>query len=155
GYQALLLTDRLQGEAREVGRLVGGLARGVVESALPLAPPCCIVLGGETTVTVRGSGIGGRNLELALGAALALDGCAGVAVLSFATDGMDGSSGAAGAIATGDTVAPARALGLSPHAALATSDTAPFFRALGDLRVTGPSGTNVNDLVVILASANS
>jgi hydroxypyruvate reductase len=155
GYQALLLTDRLQGEAREVGRLVGGLARGVVESALPLAPPCCIVLGGETTVTVRGSGSGGRNLELALGAALALDGCAGVAVLSFATDGMDGSSGAAGAIATGDTVARARALGLSPHAALATSDTAPFFRALGDLRVTGPSGTNVNDLVVILASAKS
>ncbi len=131
--------------------MVGGLARGMRESALPFPPPGCLVLGGETTVTVRGHGRGGRNLELALGAALALDGCPRAAVFSFATDGADGSSGAAGAIATGDSLARAAALGRSAHQALADSDTAPFFEALGDLWVTGPSGTNVNDLVVALA----
>lgn len=151
GFRALLLTDRLQGEAREVGMLVGGLARGMRESAIPVSPPGCLVLGGETTVTVCGHGRGGRSLELALGAALALDGCSHAAVFSFATDGADGSSGAAGAIATGDSLARAGALGRSAHRALADSDTAPFFEALGDLWVTGPSGTNVNDLVVALA----
>ena len=151
GFRALLLTDRLQGEAREVGRVIGSLARGPRDSALPFPPPACLVAGGKTTVTVRGRGRGGRNLELALGAAQALAGCARTAVLSFATDGVDGSSGAAGALATGDTLARAGALGRSAEDALAASDTAPFFDALGDLWVTGPSGTNVNDLVVVLA----
>ena len=151
GFRTLLLTDRLEGEAREVGRIVGGIACGMHEGALPFAPPGCVVLGGETTVTVRGQGRGGRNLELALGAAQALAGCPRVVVFSFATDGMDGSSGAAGAIATGDTLARAAGLGLSARQALAESDTAPFFEALGDLWVTGLSGTNVNDLVVALA----
>jgi hydroxypyruvate reductase len=150
GFTVALWTDRLQGEAREVGRLLGGIARGVREGGIPLAAPACLVLGGETTVTVRGRGQGGRNLELALGAALTLDGCAHAAVFSFATDGMDGSSGAAGAVVTGDTLARAAALGLSAGAAFAASDTAPFFRALDDLVVTGPSGTNVNDLAVVL-----
>jgi glycerate 2-kinase len=151
GFRAMLLTDRMQGEAREVGRLVGGIARGMKERDVPLPAPACLVIGGETTVTVRGKGRGGRNLELALGAALALDGCPRAAVFSFATDGVDGSSGAAGAIARGDTLARARALGRSAHAALAENDTAPFFAALDDLWSTGPSGTNVNDLAVLLA----
>lgn len=151
GFRTLLLTDRLQGEAREVGRVVGALARGPRESALPFPPPVCLVCGGETTVTVRGRGRGGRNLELALGAAQALDGCARTALFSFATDGVDGSSGAAGALATGDTLARADVLGRPAERALADNDTAPFFDALGDLWVTGPSGTNVNDLVVVLA----
>ena len=151
GFRALLLTDRLQGEAREVGRVVGGLARGMRESGLPLAPPACLVLGGETTVTVRGGGRGGRNLELALGAALVLEGCPRTAVFSFATDGLDGSSAAAGAVATGETLARAAALGLSPRGALDGNDTEPFFQALGDLWITGSSGTNVNDLSVALA----
>ena len=102
-------------------------------------------------MTVRGNGRGGRNLELALGAALALDGCRHAAVFSFATDGVDGSSKAAGAVARGDTIARAKRLGLSAHAALAANDTEPFFAALDDLWITGPSGTNVNDLVVALA----
>jgi len=151
GFRTLLITDRMQGEARDVGRLLGGVARGLEASALPFPPPACLVFGGETTVTVRGPGRGGRNLELALGAALTLEGCRSTAVFSFATDGLDGSSGAAGAIATGDTLARARALGLDPHAALDRSDSAAFFEALGDAWVTGPSGTNVNDLVVVLA----
>jgi len=151
GFRALLLTDRMQGEAREVGRLIGGLARGLETSSLPFPPPACLVFGGETTVTVRGPGRGGRNLELALGAALTLEGARAAAVFSFATDGMDGSSGAAGALATGDTLARARALGLDAHGALERSDSAAFFEALGDAWVTGASGTNVNDLVVVLA----
>ncbi len=151
GFRTLFLSDRMQGEAREIGRCVGGFARGMRERGLPLAAPACLVLGGETTVTVRGPGRGGRNLELALGAAQALEGCERAAVFSFATDGVDGSSGAAGAVATGDTLARARAAGLSAHTALAGSDTAPFFEALGDLWTPGPSGTNVNDLVVALA----
>jgi hydroxypyruvate reductase len=151
GFHALLFTDRMQGEAREIGRLVGGLARGIAETGRPLTVPSCLVLGGETTVTVRENGCGGRNLELALGAALTLDGCPHAAVFSFATDGLDGSSRAAGAIAAGDTLERAAARGLSAHDALARNDTEPFFAALGDLWVTGPTGTNVNDLTVALA----
>jgi hydroxypyruvate reductase len=151
GFRSCLLTDRMQGEAREVGLLVGGLARGMREAGLPLPPPACLVLGGETTVTVRGSGRGGRNLELALGAAQALEGCPGVAVLCVATDGLDGSSGAAGAVVTGETLARARASGLSVHRALSENDSASFFLALGDLWTTGASGTNVNDVAILLA----
>jgi glycerate 2-kinase len=151
GFDTLFLTDRMQGEAREIGRLAGGIARGMEEHGRPLKAPACVVLGGETTVTVRGQGRGGRNLELALGAAVALEGCRHAAVFSFATDGLDGSSRAAGAIATGDTLARAQALGRSAHRALADNDSEPFFDALGDLWVTGPSGTNVNDLAVLLA----
>lgn len=151
GFRTLLLTDRLQGEAREAGRVVGGIARGMSEGHVPIAAPACVVLGGETTVTVRGNGHGGRNLELALGAALALDGCWHAAVFSFATDGVDGSSKAAGAVVRGDTLARAKRLGLSAHRALATNDTEPFFATLTDLWITGPSGTNVNDLALALA----
>lgn len=150
GFRAVVLTDRLHGEAREVGRVTGAIARSAREAGLPLPAPACLVLGGETTVSVRGAGRGGRNHEMALGAALALQGCSRVAVFCFATDGMDGSSGAAGAIATGDTIARARAAGLDPDRALAASDTGAFFDALGDAVVTGPSGTNVNDVAVAL-----
>ncbi len=150
GFHALLLTDRMQGEAREVGRLAGAIARGMRETGIPCPVPGCLVMGGETTVTVRGEGRGGRNLELALGAAVSLAGAGRTAVFSFATDGMDGSSGAAGAIATGETLARAAAIRLDAARAFEASDTAPFFEALGDLWVTGLSGTNVNDLVVAL-----
>jgi hydroxypyruvate reductase len=150
-FATLLLTDRLAGEAREVGVVVGHVARGLSTSGLPLSPPACVVWGGETTVTVRGKGKGGRNLELALGAAAPLAGAPHTVLLSFATDGVDGSGGAAGALVTGETLTRAAALGLSADAAVAGSDTAPFFAALGDLWTPGPSGTNVNDLVVILA----
>lgn len=150
GFHAAILTHHLQGEAREAGRVVGGIARSMRDAGYPIGAPGCAILGGETTVTVRGNGHGGRNQELALGAALALDGVARAAVFSFATDGVDGPTEAAGAIARGDTVSRAGALGLSPHRALADNDAEPFFRALDDLWITGPSGTNVNDLAVAL-----
>lgn len=150
GFSAIVLTTFLEGEAREVGRVVAGLAKGVRRFAQPLLAPACVVLGGETTVTVRGSGRGGRNQELALSAAMALDGWEEIAVMSFGTDGIDGPTDAAGAIATGDTLARARALGLSADAALAANDAYPFFEALGDLVVTGRTGTNVGDVVVVL-----
>jgi glycerate 2-kinase len=150
GFSGLLLTDRLQGEAREVGRLLGGIARSMADAGLPLAAPACLVLGGETTVTVRGKGRGGRSLELVLGAALTLEGSPRTALFAFATDGLDGSSRAAGAIATGETLARAAALGLDAQEALRENDSEAFFDALGDLWVTGGSGTNVNDLAVVL-----
>ncbi|HEX9668871.1 MAG TPA: DUF4147 domain-containing protein [Thermoanaerobaculia bacterium] len=151
GFRSQVVTTFLQGEAREAGKLIGGCAASVLGHAVPFAAPACLVFGGETTVTVRGSGRGGRNQEVALGAALALAGWDHAAVFSFATDGIDGPTAAAGAIATGDTVGRAAALGLSPHRALADNDSEPFFRALGDLWVSGPTGTNVNDLTVALA----
>ena len=150
GFRALVMTQYLQGEAREAGRVVGGIARTVREAGHPAAPPLCLVFGGETTVTVRGSGRGGRSHEVALGAAIALDGTARVAVLAFGTDGLDGASDAAGARATGETLQRAAAAGLSAAAALDRNDTDPFFRALGDQVVTGPTGTNVNDLAIAL-----
>lgn len=151
GFDARVLTVHLQGEAREAGRVVGAIARSARETGVPAAPPACLVLGGETTVTVHGGGRGGRNLELALGAARTLAGCGRALVFSFATDGLDGNSGAAGAFAAGDTLERARGLGLDPDRAVAASDTAAFFEALGDAWVTGPSGTNVNDLALALA----
>ncbi len=150
GFRAQVVTTFLQGEAREAGRMVGGCAASVRAHGLPVAAPACLVFGGETTVTVRGAGRGGRNQELALGAALALDGVRAAAVFGFATDGIDGPTTAAGAIATGETLARAAASGLSAHRALAENDSEPFFRALGDLWESGPSGTNVNDLAVAL-----
>jgi glycerate 2-kinase len=150
GFHSLLVSTFLQGEAREVGKVVGGVAASVAAGGVPVAAPACLVFGGETTVTVSGRGRGGRNQELALGAAVTLAGWPGSAVFSFATDGVDGPTRAAGAVATGDTLARASALGLSWHRAFADNDTEPFFRALGDLWESGVTGTNVNDLVIAL-----
>ena len=151
GLNALLLSTYIEGEAREVGRVVAGLAKELAAIGAPLPRPACLVLGGETTVTVRGPGRGGRNQELALAAALALDGWGDhVAVATLATDGGDGTGDAAGAVATGATVAHARALGLDPAAALAANDSYAFWHALGAGIVTGPTGTNVNDLTFVI-----
>jgi glycerate 2-kinase len=150
GFGALLLSTYVEGEAREVARVAAALAKGMRGHGDPLSPPACLVWGGETTVTIRGEGKGGRNQELALATALALDGWPGVLVMALATDGTDGPTDAAGAIATGATVARARALGLDPQAALDANDSYPFFDALGDLILTGPTGTNVNDLLFVL-----
>ncbi len=150
GFGALLLSTYVEGEAREVARVAAALAKGMRGHGDPLSPPACLVWGGETTVTIRGAGKGGRNQELALAAALALDGWPGVLVMALATDGTDGPTDAAGAIATGETVARARALGLDPQAALDVNDSYPFFDALDDLILTGPTGTNVNDLLFVL-----
>ena len=152
GLNALLLSTFVEGEAREVARVAAALAKQVVRFDQPVKKPACLVWGGETTVTVRGSGLGGRNQELALSAAIALDGWRHVLIEALGTDGTDGPTDAAGAIATGDTMSRARALGLVARAHLADNDAYHFFAPLSDLVITGPTGTNVNDLLFALIS---
>ncbi len=151
GFHALLLTTFLEGEAREAGRFLAAVLRELAASGRPLPRPACLVAGGETTVTLRGNGRGGRNQELALAAALALAGTPDVALVALATDGGDGPTDAAGAVASGDTVRRARALGLDPAAHLARNDAYPFFEAIDDLLRPGPTTTNVNDLAFLFA----
>lgn len=150
GYNSLLLTTFVEGEAREVAKVAVALAKGVHAHGHPVHAPACLVWGGETTVTVRGSGKGGRNQELALSAALGIEGLAGVAVLALATDGSDGPTDAAGAVVDGDTVRRARDLGLDPYTALANNDAYTLLNATGDLLRLGPTGTNVNDILIML-----
>ena len=151
GLRALLLSTYVEGEAREVGRVVAALAREEAARDGPLPRPCCLVLGGETTVRVRGAGLGGRNQELALAAAEKIAGLDGVILASLATDGNDGPTDAAGALVDGTTLARARTLGLDPGRSLADNDAYHFFEPLGDLLLTGPTNTNVNDLVFVFA----
>jgi glycerate-2-kinase len=143
---AIVEGDVLVGEASELGRRLG--AR-LVE--LAHARPVACIVGGEPTVTGAGAGRGGRALELALAAAPSIAGLADAAIVAFATDGRDGSSDAAGAVVDGTTLARAAALGLDPASALAAHDTAPLFAALGDLLHVAPTGTNVCDVVLLLA----
>ncbi len=149
GLNTLLLSTFVEGEAREVARVAAGLVKEVAAYDRPVARPACLVWGGETTVTVRGEGKGGRNQELALAAALALEGVPNALLVALGTDGTDGPTDAAGAVASGETVADARSLGLDPVASLDNNDSYPFFDALGDLIRTGPTGTNVNDLLFL------
>jgi len=147
GFTARPVETPIEGEAREVARQIAG---ALAERTAP-DPPFAVVFGGETTVTVRGQGEGGRNQELALAAALEIEGREGVVIASFATDGIDGPTDAAGAIATGQTCQRAREIGLDPRAYLDDNDSHAFFDLLGDLINTGPTGTNVNDLAFVLA----
>jgi glycerate-2-kinase len=145
GMRALIASEGLRGEAREAGRRLAGLGR-----ATRHGPPVCLLAGGETTVTVRGAGLGGRSQELALAAALELAGEARVALLAAGTDGSDGPTDAAGAFADGGSVARGARLGLDARACLARNDAHPFFAAEGGLVRTGPTGTNVLDLALVL-----
>jgi glycerate 2-kinase len=146
GYHTIIHSSTLTGETRIVAADFTALLH-----QLTTGLPVCILAGGETTVTVRGSGKGGRNQEFALAAALELQGVPHVLLLSAGTDGTDGPTDAAGAIATGDTVERAEALGLSARDHLERNDSYPFFDALGDLVKTGPTGTNVMDIQIMLA----
>jgi hydroxypyruvate reductase len=152
GFEALLLGTYVEGEAREVAKVAAALAKSIRADGDPLSPPACLVWGGETTVTVRGEGKGGRNQELALAAALALDGWSDVLLMALATDGTDGPTDAGGATVTGETMQRARQLGLDARASLEANDSYHFFARLGDLIQTGPTGTNVNDLLFILVA---
>lgn len=153
GVTPLILGDSLEGEAREMGKVLAGLALQVRRHGQPLEAPCVLLSGGETTVTVRGEGgRGGRNTEFLMGLALQLHGLAGVWAIAGDTDGIDGSEDNAGAIVTPDTLERARTLGLKPAELLARNDTYGFFQALGDLVVTGPTLTNVNDFRAVLVS---
>lgn len=150
GYAAYLLSDRLEGEAREVGKVLAGIAHQVARHGQPFAPPCVLLSGGETTVTVRGTGSGGRNVEFLLALGIALAGLPGVHALAADTDGIDGMAPIAGAYLAPDTLARARALGREAQSALAANDGHGFFGALGDSIVTGPTLTNVNDFRALL-----
>jgi glycerate 2-kinase len=150
GFRAFLLTTRLQGEARRVGQCIAAFVKSIKLDPSPNEAPICVVLGGETTVTVLGKGVGGRNQELALSAAIGLAGWKNVAVMTLATDGVDGPTPAAGAIITGETVARARVHSLDALTALKDNDSYTFFQALGDTVLLGPTGTNVNDLLFCL-----
>lgn len=152
GYQPLILSSTMEGETREVARVHAALAREVHQSGHPLPRPCCLISGGETTVTLGAQpGRGGRNQEFALAAALDLAGLPEVLVMSAGTDGTDGPTDAAGALANGRTVERAQALGLSARQHLAHHDAYPLFQALGDLVITGPTRTNVMDVRLVLA----
>ena len=150
GIEPLILGDALEGEAREVGKVLAGMARSCGAHGFPAKKPCVLLSGGETTVTVRGQGRGGRNTELLLGAAMALGGAPGIHALAADTDGIDGSEGNAGAFIGPDTLFRARQQGLDASAYLANNDAWGFFAGLDDLLVTGPTRTNVNDFRAFL-----
>ena len=151
GIEPMILGDALEGEAREVATVMAGIARQVVRHGQPLAGPCVLLSGGETTVTLRGEGgRGGRNAEFLLALAVALDGQAGVHAIACDTDGIDGSEDNAGALIGPESLARAAAAGLDATAMLAGNDAYGFFETLGDLVMTGPTLTNVNDFRAIL-----
>ncbi|MCD6495206.1 glycerate kinase [Candidatus Bipolaricaulota bacterium] len=149
GYHTLLFTTTLEGEACEVGKVLASIAREEVQSERPLPLPALIVAAGETTVTVTGSGKGGRNQELALSAALGIEGIPGVAIASVGTDGRDGPTDAAGGIVDGGTIVRMRELGIDPNVTLAENDSYHALASSDDLIMTGPTGTNVADLCLI------
>jgi glycerate 2-kinase len=149
GFHAGILTTALRGEAREVAKILAGIAEEEVRFSRPFPPPCLLILSGETTVTVWGKGKGGRNQELALAFALEIAGLKGVALLALATDGKDGPTDAAGALVDGETEARCKAQGIDPRLALWENDAYRALKASGDLLFFGPTGTNVADLVVL------
>lgn len=150
GYRTLVLSTTIQGETRDVAGVHASIAREIHGSGQPLRPPACVISGGETTVTLLGHGKGGRSQEFALAAALGIAGMAKTLLLCAGTDGTDGPTDAAGALADGATVGRARELGLDPAAYLAENNSYEFFDALGDLIRTGPTNTNVMDVRLIL-----
>jgi hydroxypyruvate reductase len=150
GITPLILGDALEGEARDVGTVLAGIAKQVARHGQPATAPCVLLSGGETTVTVRGQGRGGRNVECLLAMALALKGQAHTYALAGDTDGVDGLEEISGAIITPTTLERAWALGIKPFESLANNDGHGFFEALGDAVVTGPTLTNVNDFRAIL-----
>lgn len=153
GYKALILSTTIEGETRDVAGVHAAIAREILSSGKPVRPPVCVISGGETTVTIRGTGLGGRNQEFVLAAAIGIAGLPRVVAFSAGTDGTDGPTDAAGAIADGLTLDRASALGLSAQRSLAANDSYRFFGPLKDLVKTGPTGTNVMDVRLMLVGA--
>jgi len=150
GVTPYILGDSLEGEARDIGKALAGIARQVAVRGQPFEPPCVLLSGGETTVTLKGDGRGGRNVEFLLSLTVALDGLPGVHALAGDTDGVDGAEEIAGALSTPDTIARAWAQGINPRLSLDANDGHGFFQALEDSVVTGPTLTNVNDFRAIV-----
>jgi hydroxypyruvate reductase len=151
GFNAMILSNYMQGEASQVGIAFAAILRQIAAYGLPLPRPACIIIGGETTVTVHGTGFGGRNQELALGAVQDLKGLEDIALITMATDGGDGPTDAAGAIVTGETSHRAQVLNMNAQDHLANNDAYNFFKPMDDLLMTGPTQTNVNDLTFLFA----
>ncbi len=150
GYTPVLLSCLLEGEARNIAQMHAAIAKEILASGRPVCAPACLLSGGETTVTLKGNGRGGRNQEFALATALAIDGSPYIVSLNAGTDGTDGPTDAAGAVADHTTAARSRTAGLDIRRHLSNNDAYPFFKKLGDLVMTGPTGTNVMDLNIIL-----
>ncbi len=150
GLNTLILSSSIVGETREAARFHTAIAKEVSSSGNPVSKPACILSGGETTVTIKGNGLGGRNQEFVLAGALEIDGIEKVVLLSGGTDGTDGPTDATGAMADHTTVQRAKSMGLDPKAHLENNDAYPFFQKLGDLMITGPTHTNVMDVRIIL-----
>jgi glycerate 2-kinase len=150
GYRTLILSTRIQGEAKEVAKVMSSIVSDIRENQLPIHSPAAIVAGGETTVAVHGKGRGGRNQELVLSAALSIRGLPRMLVSSIGTDGMDGPTRAAGAVADGSTVKRGLRRGLDADTYLRENNSHEFFKKLKDLIVTGPTGTNVNDILIAI-----
>ena len=150
GYNTLVLTTTLDCEAKEAGRFLASIAKEIKNNNRPIGKPAAIILGGETVVKVKGRGKGGRNQELALSFALGIEGLENVVLCSFGTDGTDGPTDAAGGIVDGQTAQKIRKVGLSPEKFLENNDSYNALKIAGDLLLTGPTGTNVNDIIVML-----
>ncbi len=150
GLVPAILSDAIEGEAREVAKVHAALARETARHNRPFTKPAVLLSGGETTVTLRGSGRGGRNAEFLLAFAIAIEGTTGITALAADTDGIDGAGDNAGAVADGTTATRMRAAGIDPQAALANNDAYTAFREIGGLFITGPTGTNVNDFRAII-----
>lgn len=152
GIATLILGDSIEGEAKEVGLVMAGIAKQVKQYGQPIKPPCVILSGGETTVTIKGNGVGGRNVELLLSMAISLEQRAGITALAADTDGVDGGAEIAGAIINSSTIARAQALDINPLESLINNDAHNFFQAIDDSLITGPTLTNVNDFRAIFIS---
>jgi glycerate 2-kinase len=152
GFSPLILGDAVEGEAKDIGIAMAGIAQQARRFNQPAKPPCAIISGGETTVTLNGNGIGGRNVEFLLSLAVKLHGAPGVHALAADTDGVDGAAEVAGALITPSTLERARSLGLDARSMLENNDAHTFFAKLGDQLITGPTLTNVNDIRIILVA---
>lgn len=150
GLVSHILSDAIEGEARDIGMMHAAIAKEIASRNRPVARPALLLSGGETTVTLRGNGKGGRNSEFLLSFALAIEGVDGISALAGDTDGIDGSEDNAGAVADGTSIARMRAAGIDARSALANNDAYSAFQAIGDLVITGPTGTNVNDFRAVL-----
>ncbi len=152
GFKTLILSSAIVGETREAARFHTAIAKEVISSGNPIPRPACILSGGETTVTIKGKGLGGRNQEFVLAGALEISGMERVVLLSGGTDGTDGPTDATGAVGDHTTVQRGKSMGLDPNAHLDNNDAYPFFEKLGDLLITGPTHTNVMDVRIMLVN---
>lgn len=152
GYKTIVLSSLIEGETRDVAKVHGAIAKEIIKTGNPLPSPACILSGGETTVTLRGKGLGGRNQEFSLAAAIDIAGTDSIVVLSGGTDGTDGPTDAAGAIADNNTLKRAEKMGMDAHCFLKDNDSYHFFKKLDNLLITGPTNTNVMDLRILIVT---